>query len=98
MNETKIEQKPALTRFQRLKMKIMKPAMAFTVAVTAMMSSASAATNFTAVTEVIDGIVPVFSSLKDLIVAAVPVILTIAVVTALIAFIKRIFGISFKLG
>jgi len=98
MNETKTEQKPASTRFQRLKMKLMKPAMAFTVAVTAMVSSASATTNFTAVADVIDGITPIFTSLKDLIVAAVPVILTIAVVTALIAFIKRIFGISFKLG
>jgi len=98
MNEIKIEQKPASTRLQRLKMRVMKPVMAVTVAVTAMVSSASADTNFTAVTDVIDGIVPVFGSLKDLIVAAVPVILTIAVVTALMAFIKRIFGISFKLG
>jgi len=98
MNETKTEQKPAPTRLQKLKMRIMKPAMALSIAVTAMVSSASAATNFTAVADVIDGITPIFTSLKDLIVAAVPVILTIAVVTALIAFIKRIFGISFKLG
>jgi len=98
MNETKTEQKPAPTRFQRLKMRMMKPVTATMIAVTTMVSSASAATNFSAVVDVIDGITPIFSSLKDLIVAAVPVILTIAVVTALIAFIKRIFGISFKLG
>jgi len=94
MNETKTEQKPAPTRFQRLKMKVMKPAMAFTVAVTAMVSSASATVNFTGVVDVIDAVIPIFDSLVDLIIAVVPLIIVMAVVGGIVLLIKRVLGKS----
>ena len=97
MNETKTEQKPVPTRFQKLKMRMMKPIMVLMVAITAMIGNASATNiSFQGVVDVIDGIVPVFGSLKDLIIAAVPVMVTIGVISALLVFIKKIFGTSFK--
>ena len=97
MNETKTEQKPVPTRFQKLKMHMMSPVMVLMVAITAMVSNASATNvSFQGVVDVIDGIVPVFGSLKDLIIAAVPVMVTIGVISALLVFIKKIFGSSFK--
>ena len=92
MNETKTEQKPVPTRFQRLKMKVIKPAMATMIAVTAMMGSASAAVNFTGVVEVIDAVIPIFDSLKDLIIAVVPLIVVMAVVGGVVLLIRRVLG------
>jgi len=94
MNETKTEQKPAPTRFQKLKMRIMKPAMALSIAITAMMGSASAAVNFTGVVDVIDAVIPIFDSLVDLIIAVVPLIIVMAVVGGIVVLIKRVLGKS----
>lgn len=92
MNETKTEQKP--TRLQRLKMRAMKPAMALSIAITAMMGSASAAVNFSGVVDVIDAVIPIFDSLVDLIIAVVPLIIVMAVVGGIVMLIKRVLGRS----
>jgi len=94
MNETKTEQKPAPTRLQKLKMRAMKPVLAFTVAITAMASSASAAVNFSGVVEVIDAVIPIFDSLVDLIIAVVPLIIVMAVVGGIVLLIRKVLGNS----
>jgi len=95
MNETKTEQKPAPGRFQRMKMRMMKPVMALSIAITAMMGSASAVTvNFSGVVDVIDAVIPIFDSLVDLIIAVVPLIIVMAVVGGIVMLIKRVLGSS----
>jgi len=97
MNETKTEQKPAPSRFQKLKMRVMKPTMALSIAITMMLGSASAANasvNFTGVVEVIDAVIPIFDSLVDLIIAVVPLIIVMAVVGGIVLLIKRVLGKS----
>jgi len=94
MNETKTEQKPVPSRFQRLKMCVMKPVMVTMIAVTTMMGSASATVNFTGVVEVIDAVIPIFDSLVDLIIAVVPLIIVMAVVGGIVMLIKRVLGRS----
>ncbi|MGB9497875.1 MAG: hypothetical protein ACKVE3_08430 [Dissulfuribacterales bacterium] len=97
MNEnTETNQKPAPTRFQRLKMRIMKPAMALSIAITAMMGSASATSNisFDGVVDVINAVIPIFDSLVDLIIAVVPLIIVMAVVGGIVLLIRRVLGSS----
>jgi len=95
MNETKTEQKPAPTRLQRLKMRVMNPATAILIAITGMVGSASAnTTNFSGVVDVINGVIPIFESLKDLIIAVVPLIVVMAVVGGVVMLVRRVLGSS----
>ena len=94
MNETKTEQKPVSNRFQRMKMRAMKPVMALSIAITAMMGSASATINFSGVVDVIDAVIPIFDSLVDLIIAVVPLIIVMAVVGGIVLLIRRVLGSS----
>ena len=96
MNETKETKK--VSRYQTFKMKAMRVLPTSLILSIAMVSSASANTsiNFTGVTDTIDAVIPIFSSLSNLVVAIVPYILTLAIVGGLVALIKGLFNKGLK--
>ena len=52
--------------------------------------------NFSAVVDVIDGIIPIFDSLKDLIIASMPLIMIIMFATILAKLMKRYIDIGIE--
>jgi len=52
--------------------------------------------NFTAVADVIDGIIPIFDSLKDLIIASMPLIMIIMFATILAKLMKTYIDIGIE--
>ena len=100
MNETKETKK--MSKYQTLKMKVRSKMMhVLTISAifgTMIVSDASANTsiNFTGVSDTIEAVIPIFSSLQDLIIAIVPYILTLALIGGLIALIKGLFDKGLK--
>ena len=100
MNETKETKK--MSKYQTLKMKIRTKMMhVLTIGAifgTMIVSNASANTsiNFTGVSDTIEAVIPIFTSLQDLIIAIVPYILTLALIGGLIALIKGLFNKGLK--
>jgi len=91
-NET-IEETPKLTRMQKFKQSIQRKLMIGSIGVVTMVSNAAAVDNttFQGVTDIIDAIIPLFSSLLDLIIAVFPLTIAIALLSALTILITGIF-------
>ena len=99
-NETIEVKKPS--RYQMLKMKVSRIAMRVIPvsmvlgAMTVGNASANSSINFTGVTDTIDAIIPLFTSLQNLVIAIVPYILTLAIVGGLVVLIKGLFDRGLK--